>query len=384
MYSLLILATVYLAGIAASLNQFKVPPLMSVLRQELHFDLSSAGLMMSVFAIVGVFLALPSGFILRRLGQKKTILTALGALLLGSLLGGSSVNASSMLLSRIIEGTGMCLISVAAPAAIASWFPEHKRGVPMGVWSTWVPLGSIVMLLAAPALNNAGGWKSVWWGAAVYTALMFCIVAMTFRSPDAADKESDDTSWGSFASDCAVRDIWLLSLVFMLFNIMILAVCTFMPVFLEFRHQFSYEKASAVTSLFLVACLIVGPATGVIIHKFGIYKKVMIFGMIASTAALALPFLAPARAVGLVIFILGSLTATVPTVAFSSVADIMKNRSAAGTGMAILAFGQYVGMAAGPAFFGYMAEEFGWLYAVYALIPLMLAGSVAAMFIRFR
>ena len=47
-YAWVILAVVYLASVAAPLNQFKVPPIMPVLMQELGIDLAGAGSLMSV------------------------------------------------------------------------------------------------------------------------------------------------------------------------------------------------------------------------------------------------------------------------------------------------------------------------------------------------
>ncbi len=62
----LILAVLLLFSIAAPLNQFKVPPIMPVLMDVLGLSVSSAGLLMSVFAITGLFLALPAGLIFQQ------------------------------------------------------------------------------------------------------------------------------------------------------------------------------------------------------------------------------------------------------------------------------------------------------------------------------
>ena len=38
-----------------------------------------------------------------------------------------------MLASRFIEGAGIGLITIVAPAAIAIWFPAEMRGTPLGI-----------------------------------------------------------------------------------------------------------------------------------------------------------------------------------------------------------------------------------------------------------
>ena len=70
-YAKIILWVVFFAGVAAPLNQFKVPPLMTSLMSAFNMEISSAGLLMSVFAFVGVFLSLPAGSIAQRIGSNQ-------------------------------------------------------------------------------------------------------------------------------------------------------------------------------------------------------------------------------------------------------------------------------------------------------------------------
>jgi MFS family permease len=156
-YAWTILVVAYIAGVAAPLNQFKVSPVMPVLMETFNISISTAGWLMSVFAVTGFLLAIPAGIILQKLGLKTTGLLAMGFLVVGSVLGAISSSAGLMMFSRVIEGVGMGLIAVVAPAAIAMWFPREKQGTPMGIWATWVPVGSIIMFILAPAMASAMG-----------------------------------------------------------------------------------------------------------------------------------------------------------------------------------------------------------------------------------
>ena len=89
----LILIIVLLASIAATLNQFKVPPVMPLLMEDFSQSAGQAGLLMSVFAITGLFLAIPSGFILQWLGYRATGLIALAFLAAGTGSGAFSARA---------------------------------------------------------------------------------------------------------------------------------------------------------------------------------------------------------------------------------------------------------------------------------------------------
>ena len=77
-YRWVVLFVVFLASVAAPLNQFKVPPVMPLLMESFRLDLGMAGLLMSILAVTGFILALPAGLVLQRLGPKVTGLIATG------------------------------------------------------------------------------------------------------------------------------------------------------------------------------------------------------------------------------------------------------------------------------------------------------------------
>ena len=165
----LILMVVLLAGIAAALNLFKVPPLMPLLMEDFRQTAGQAGLLMSVSAFTGLFLAIPSGFILQRLGYRTTGVMALFFVAVGAAAGAFSGGITTLLLSRLIEGAGLSLIAVTAPEIIALRFAPEKRGKAMGIWSIWMPIGSTAMLILAPLLTVRWGWRGVWTVGCCYT-----------------------------------------------------------------------------------------------------------------------------------------------------------------------------------------------------------------------
>ena len=135
-YAWVILLVVFLASVAAPLNQAKIPPLMPVIMDTFQLTLGQAGWLMSIFALTVLFLSLPAGIFMQKFGPKILGLIALGCLMLGSAIGVLSHNPSLSLFRRLIEGSGMGLIAMIAPAVIAMWFPPEKQGIPMGIWVT--------------------------------------------------------------------------------------------------------------------------------------------------------------------------------------------------------------------------------------------------------
>ena len=266
-YAWVILVVVFLASVAAPLNQFKVPPMMPVLMETFQVSLTMAGMLMSIFAVTGFILAIPAGIIMQKLGPKMTGLIAVGFLVVGAVMGALSTSASFMLTSRVVEGVGMGLIAVVAPALIAMWFPAESRGTPMGIWATWVPVGSIIMFNLAPALGTSMGWQAVWWFGAAFALVAFVLYWALVKMPPAPPVGATEAGppveeQPSLSEGMSNRNIWLLAIEFGCFNLVLLALNTFLPMYLSAERGYSLASASFVVSLTMIVTLVSCPLSG--------------------------------------------------------------------------------------------------------------------------
>lgn len=385
-YAWVILFAVFIASVAAPLNQNKVPPLMPVLMQAFDVTLSQAGLLMSVFSITGFVLALPTGFIIQRFGPKVTGAVALVSLVIGAGLGAVSGSMGLLLASRVIEGVGMGLIAVVAPAVIALWFPSDKQGTPMGIWATWVPMGSILMLLLAPRMSEAWGWSSVWWFGAAFAGVALLLFAWLLRMPPAEPGSLLEaaTPAPSLGQALANRDIWLLAFTFFCFNLVFFPLATFYPTFLTEVRGYSLTAAASVASVSTAVVLISAPLAGWLSDAIGSRKLVLTLPFLLVAGLMFLPF----RVVGWQIIaffvVLGLIAGAVPTATFAAAPEVMRSPQLAGLGLAVIMLGQNLGMFVAPVLFGALVEATGWTVAGYWLIPFALMGFVSGRLVKMR
>ena len=391
-YAWVILVVVFLASVAAPLNQFKVPPIMTVLIQAFNLNIASAGWLMSIFAITGVILAIPAGFILQKFGPKTTGLLSVGFVVVGAVLGAISKSAGFMLFSRFIEGVGMGLVAVVAPAAIAMWFPGETRGTPMGIWATWVPIGNIVMFNIAPRLAASSGWQAVWWAGAIYAAITFVLYALLFRMPKQEEMAGGPPPEGgpeggkppSLGKAMANTSLWLISFEFMCFNLVFLALSTFYPTFLNTVRNYDLATASFITSITMMITIFTAPLGGFISDRIGSRKLVIVVPFVLVALLFLLPFHVTGWMVPALMILMGILVGPIPTATFSAVPEVMPSPQLAGIGMAVLALGQNLGMVIGPAIFGPLAASVGWATAGYLMIPICALGIIAAWLAKVR
>jgi MFS family permease len=391
-YAWVVLWVALLAGVTAPLNQFKAPPVMPVLMDTFHFDLTTASLLMSIFAITGLILALPAGIILQKLGVKTSGLIALGSLTLGSLLGAAAPNGNFLLASRLIEGIGMGLIAVVSPAAIAMWFPPEKRSLPMGIWATWVPLGSLLIYVSAPVLAARSGWQAVWWVCTVFSGMAMCLYGWLMRMPG-GDKIRTTEMVAGFGKMlrpylkqlAGKREIWLLALSFGCYNLVVTGViATFFPTFLKSMRGYDLASASFITSVKMLVVVFAAPAAGWILDRTGKRKKIFLITYLVLIIYMAFPFTLTGWMITGLMVLLGIIAGIIATITFSTVPEIMGSSQLAGMGMGIILFGQTCGQLVGPLIFSRIVESSGWTAAGMWMMPVLAVGMAAAWLIKMQ
>ncbi len=384
-YAWVILLIVYLASIIAPLNQFKIPPIMPLLLEAFQLNLTGAGWLMSMIAVVGLVLALPAGILLQRFGTRALGVVALGCMALGSTVGALAGAYPALLGSRLVEGVGIGLMGVIAPATIAMWFPLSRQGMPMGIWATWMPVGSVLVYNLAPLVADRLGWQSVWWIGAGSALLIMLLYGVFVRNPDwQQPPKRDEATPTGFAKALRNRDIWLLGLAFACFNLALVSIGTFYPTFLSEVRDYSLGQAAFVSSLGSLVVIASAPLAGMLSDKIGSRRLMFSLPFLVIAAILILPFRVTGWQIPTLMVIQGLIIGAVPTATFAAAPEVMRRPEWAGLGLAVILLGQNLGNLVGPVLFGGLVSNLGWVTAGYLLIPIALLGFISAWLVRVR
>jgi MFS family permease len=391
---------VFFASIATAVNQFKVPPAMPYLMADLDLDMVSAGWTMSIFAVAGIILAIPAAYLLRRWGLKLTGSLAMGCTVAGAVLGALASSASVMLAARMLEGTGMGLIAIIAPAAISAWFPPRERGIPMGIWATWVPVGNVIMFNVAHPLMDAFGWWAAWWFGAVLAAVSWVVYALVVSepppdpvtiAPEVAGLPVATTTGGpapnarsSFGCALFNVDSWLLALIFACFAFSMLSYSTWAPAYLTNFLDMEPATATFAASMLYLAGIPGNLVAGWILNRAGRPHRLLVVAFVVSTLLFAWSF--RLEAVVIVVpymLVLGFVGNLIPTTEFTLAPETMPVPSLAGLALAILAIGSGAGVLLGPPLLGAVLDARGWA-AGSLLLVLVMAGGLATSLLVWR
>jgi MFS family permease len=376
----------YLAGITVAFNQSKVPPVMQALIEQLNVDLATGGWLMSSFAVAGVILGIPAAFSLRLLGPKGAGLAALGCTILGSVAGALSISPAMLLAGRVVEGIGLGLITVVAPTIISLWFSPAERGLPMGLWASWVPVGSFLVYNLAGPLLEAFGWQGIWWCGALFALAAFVIYAGVVSAPPGvrAAAEPPAAPGGWLGRPLLNPAPWLVAVVFGSFVFATSAFSTWAPSYFTEAFRLDPEAASFQASLLSLAvipsAIIAGRVLDRVRNRYLVLTlAVLIVGLLLPWSfQLGFPALIAPYMLGL-----GLVVGFIPTALFTLAPETVGRVEHAGLALGILSVGQNLGMLLGPPVVAAYVAGHDWRAGIPPMLVSMAFGLAASLWLQF-
>jgi MFS family permease len=156
-----------------------VPPVLSLILTELQLSHAQGGLLMSLFALPGIVISIPVGILADRYSQKIIGLASLSLMLIGVAVFASGDSMAILGLGRVISGIGAMTLGVVVPQLLAQWFMGREMGTAMGIFSTAMPVGTILSLnFLSLAAGNLGWRASIWISAGLplLTLIVFALL----------------------------------------------------------------------------------------------------------------------------------------------------------------------------------------------------------------
>lgn len=352
-----------------------IPPVLSLIIDELGLSYHQAGVLMSLFALPGILVSLPAGMLADRYGVKRVGIASLLFTIAGTIMVAIGQTFISLTAGRVIAGTGAISLIVIAPQGIVQWFRNRELGVAMGIYNTALPVGVIVSLNALPPLASQWGWRSGTWAAAALTAIALLIFCLGFRERRAEKQET------TFSVPKLGREhvlIGLVALSWALFNTCIVSLNTFAPDFMVGRGL-SLQSAGFYTSLFVVGPLCLSPLVGYAVDRIGYPEAFMAAGGLGM--AILLPLIpAGIDYLALLMLAVGIWAALVPAPAYYLTADIARHERL-GFGFGVLSMLNNAGVFVGPQLVGLSRDVSGSYTAGFGLMALfaVLSAVVAVM-----
>ena len=231
----------------------KVPPALPLLREELQLDLVAAGWLMGLVALMGGLLGLVMGRLADRVTHRRAMILSLFLLTCGSMAGLFAHSAAMLFASRIVEGFGLILAVVAAPALITSATEARDRGLAFAIWAAWLPVGVGGMMLVSPVLLPVYGWRGAWIAAALFTLIPLAALLLSRPISSVTGATPSSSLPDGARLTVALPTTWLLGGMFLLYAASFMSVFGFLPTMLIEESGLALGTASVMTAIAVLA-----------------------------------------------------------------------------------------------------------------------------------
>ncbi len=360
------IATLALTRLAFGFQLQTVATLGPDLMFLLALDFAALGGLIGAYLAPGIFVALPSGFLARRFGDRVVAIGSAWLIALGGAVAALAVQeewGSVMIgLGRAIAGIGAVGMSVMQSKMAADRFPPKQLPAAMALLLGMFPIGLGLAQVVLPPLAAAHGVAAAFWlGAAVaaVAALLF-----SFAWTDAPHASPRTLAWPSGREMVLVA---IAGLIWMVYNAAWFNFMAWMPSLLAVRGHAPWV-ADTVLTLGTWANFPAMLLGGWIAARYG-RSLVFVAGTLVCTLAVAGPAVVDAPILWGIVF--GTIAAMPGglIVELGAVSCRPENRA---VGMGIFYITYYIGGAAMPALCGAAADWVGDPGGA-----LVLAGSIA-------
>jgi predicted MFS family arabinose efflux permease len=362
-------AVVVAAGVAASFHLGKVAIAAPQLQAGLGLSLSMLGALGGTFAMLGAVGGVLAGSVVARAGARRMLVLGLAATVLGTLLAVLSASYAVLLASRVVEGLGFVLITVAGPTVLARQVQAADRSRAMALWSCFMPTGIALAMLTGPWF---GGWHSLWAAAALGSGAIAVLVLWTV--PRAMDAQGAAAGPRARIAEVGRGPALALATTFLLYSLMFFALFSFLPVLLQQRLQVDASTVGLLAALASAANIVGNLAAGALLPRLG--RTVLGTAAAAAMGLCALGIFVPVLppwAAFVLCLVFSAMGGLVPSSLLSSVPQVTPTPAQGALAVGLLMQGSNLGQALGPLLVGSAVDHHGWPAAAVCVVAAALA-----------
>lgn len=262
-----------------------IGPLADVLKSQLGFSDSNIGLLNAIYSFPNIIMVLVGGFIIDRIGTRKSTLLFALICLAGAALTALSSRLEIMAAGRLVFGLGAESLIVSVTTAIAKWFRGKELSFAFGVNLTIARIGSV-------AVENSPSWASASyqsWQGPLMIAIVFAVVsvagAVMYLFLERRAEERYELGEAGATDKVVFSDIfkfdksyWFIVALCVTFYSGIFPFKTFaIKLFIE-AHGTTREDGGFFLSILDISAMVLTPLFGILADKIGKRALLMTFG----------------------------------------------------------------------------------------------------------
>ena len=392
----IILVISTLIMIAAGFSNFKFPPILLNVVQHYGIEMGAMSIIMSVFQWVSIFAMIPAGLLTSKLSPRFSGIIGLGCIVLGNVVALFASSLALLVIGRILEALGFCLIQVLTQSVITAVFRSSKfLGTATGIMNTGMMFGQIIHFNVAPRIVLSSGLNGV------YTYIIVCIFVLavfwailisgnTLKniSSTIAEQEQKKSlmspaerrakNWSVYKTP----QLWLVAIGFSLVGGAVARVGQFLPAYLTTELGIDSVKAGGLISISTAIGIAAFILYGMLSDALKTKRKLMIFSSLSVIVVFLCLMYLPAGLIMIFIILYGSLPRAFTTLTYSCYSDLFSDNEQTPIAHSVVHFtGNVIGSIL-TVVFGYIIQFSGYTLLWYFCIVLGILAAVCWYFAK--
>ena len=378
------------AGVCAALHVGKLAPALAALQQAFGLSLVQAGFLLSLVQLAGMSAGIAFGAWADSMGLKRSVIVGLLTLALASAAGALARTSELLLVLRAVEGFGFLLVVLPVPALLRELVEPRRIHSMLGVWGTYMPLGTALALLAGPLWIEHLGWRAWWWGIAALSVAMAGAVAIAVPAHAGAHAQPGVARWPARLRTTLSRSgPWLVATTFAVYSGQWLAVVGFLPT-IYLRAGVPVTATGVLTALAAAVNMIGNVAAGRLLQRGARPATLIAAGFVTMAVCAMVAFAGgdggglPASARYLAVLGFSMVGGLIPAALFSTALRVAPDERTIATTVGWMQQWSALGQFAGPPIVAWIATRAGgwqWTWVTtgtMCLIGLLLTWRLAA------
>jgi MFS family permease len=355
-----------------------VSPALPAIQESLGLTATGAGLVFSVFFAGRLVANLPAAWLVERVGTKWTAVAGSAALLLGSALAAVATSQVTLLPARGIQGVGVALLATAGLLSVLRALPGG--GAAMTAFNLSSGAGGSGGLLTGGYLTAELGWRAIFWLSTLISGCM--LVGTLLARVQAAISRREQTArqeLGAEMRPSRFREVAAVAanlLVFVNYSIWVVSL----PLLGAVKFGFGAGEVGMILLFVNIVHFASALPIGGIIRRVGAARALALGFGIGGAGLLIVPFapsalwLTPAMA----LYAVGQVAGN------SSAGDlILRLGGGGGRAVGAVRLSSDIGLVAGPAAVGVLADGAG-VEAPFIVLGVMALAAMVAVLIGLR
>jgi MFS family permease len=376
-------AALILAGVVVALQIGKAAIAVPVLQKDLALTLVVASWVIGAYGVLGAVAGLPSGIVASLFSAKRTLIAGLIAAGVGSLAGACVSDGTLLIATRVIEGCGFLAAVLAIPRLLRAVTAPKDRDTVLAVWGAYMPVGSLIMMLAGPHLM-AHGWQALWIVNGIVALAYALAVAFMPLHEEAHPTAPLQTLVPNIKAALGTPGPILLALAFGIYTFQYAAMANFLPTLLVDRLGLSISAAGLISAITVAANAVGNVFAGALLRMgapiwaiaafgycfvgaagFGVFSENLPVVLIAALASASL-----------------AITGLIPASIFAAAPRFAASSALLAIVLGLLNQTSNLGNLFGPAAMALMVQHFGWSRAPFLFLGVTACGLAVALMLR--